>query len=142
MQGSQKKGFAAGKAGLVLAAALGLAAFGAVAPASAHSHVSVGIGLGFPVFAGPGWGYYDPYYYRPYYAPPPVVYAAPPPVVYEPAPVYYERPLQAVPTSPVYRASNGQYCREYQTTIRVGGHYEDSYGTACQQPDGSWRVAN
>ncbi len=117
----------------------------AAAPASAHGHVSIGIGLGFPVFAGPAWGgYYGPYrpyYYAPYYAPP-VVYAAPP-VAYAPQPAYYDQaPVQATPTSPVYRASDGQYCREYQSTIRVDGHYENSYGTACQQPDGSWHVSN
>ncbi|KAB7738827.1 hypothetical protein F2P47_15430 [Parvibaculum sedimenti] len=126
------------KAKLALFAATALAAATlAVAPASAHGHVSVGIGFGFPLFAGPAWGYYDPYYY----APPPVAYY-PPPVVYAPRPVYYREPIQAEPTSPVYRDSGGQYCREYQTTVRVGGHYENSYGTACQQPDGSWRVAN
>lgn len=135
------------KAVLVAGLALGATALTA-APASAHGHVSVGIGIGFPVY-GPGWGYYGPYrpYYRPYYAPPvvyappPVVYAAPP-VVYAPQPAYYQEPVQAVPTSPVYRASTGQYCREYQSTVRVDGHYENSYGTACQQPDGSWRIAN
>ena len=96
-------------------------------------------------YAGPAWGgYYGPYrpyYYAPYYAPP-VVYAAPP-VAYAPQPAYYDQaPVQATPTSPVYRASDGQYCREYQSTIRVDGHYENSYGTACQQPDGSWHVSN
>ncbi|MBX6370047.1 MAG: glycine zipper 2TM domain-containing protein [Rhodospirillales bacterium] len=34
------------------------------------------------------------------------------------------------------------YCREYQQTIVVGGRYEESYGTACRQPDGSWRVVD
>jgi hypothetical protein len=29
--------------------------------------------------------------------------------------------------------------REYQTTITVGGQREKAYGTACLQPDGSWR---
>jgi surface antigen len=36
----------------------------------------------------------------------------------------------------------GGFCREYQQTIVVGGRYEESYGTACRQPDGSWRVVN
>jgi surface antigen len=38
--------------------------------------------------------------------------------------------------------SNGPDClqtREYQTTIIVGGKREAAYGTACLQPDGSWR---
>jgi surface antigen len=36
----------------------------------------------------------------------------------------------------------GGYCREYQQTIVVGGQAQESYGTACRQPDGSWRVMN
>ncbi|MDH3739664.1 MAG: RT0821/Lpp0805 family surface protein, partial [Alphaproteobacteria bacterium] len=34
------------------------------------------------------------------------------------------------------------YCREYQTTVVVGGREQEAYGTACQQPDGSWKVVN
>ncbi len=34
----------------------------------------------------------------------------------------------------------GAYCREYQTTVTVGGKQEEAYGTACQQPDGSWKI--
>jgi len=107
-------------------------------------HVSIGIGLGVPLFFGPAWGYYAPpypYYYPPYAAPPPVVYA-PPPAVYAPPPAYYQQPLEAVPSSPVYRSQDGQYCREYQATVRVDGQYQNSYGTACQQPDGTWHVVN
>jgi surface antigen len=37
-------------------------------------------------------------------------------------------------------ASNGQYCREFQQTITVGGQQQQGYGTACQQPDGSWKI--
>jgi surface antigen len=40
-----------------------------------------------------------------------------------------------------YQTAQG-YCREYQQTIVVGGRYQDSYGTACRQPDGSWRLVN
>ena len=32
------------------------------------------------------------------------------------------------------------YCREFEQTIRVGGRNESGYGTACRQPDGSWRI--
>ena len=39
-------------------------------------------------------------------------------------------------------SSSGRYCREYQQTIVVGGQQEKAYGQACQQPDGSWQVAN
>lgn len=34
----------------------------------------------------------------------------------------------------------GQYCREYQTTAVVGGKTQQAYGTACRQPDGSWKI--
>jgi surface antigen len=36
--------------------------------------------------------------------------------------------------------SGGAYCREYQQTVTIGGKQEQSYGTACRQPDGSWKV--
>jgi surface antigen len=39
-----------------------------------------------------------------------------------------------------YQGSTGQYCREYQQTITVGGEPQQSYGTACRQPDGSWKI--
>ncbi len=38
--------------------------------------------------------------------------------------------------------SAGNQCREYQTTITVGGRTEQAYGTACRQPDGTWKVVN
>ncbi len=83
------------------------------------------------------YGYYHP---APYYYPPAsVYYAPPPPVVYVPA---APPPLAAMPASPPYRAANGQYCREYQATVMVNGAPQPSYGTACLQPDGAWRVVN
>ena len=36
----------------------------------------------------------------------------------------------------------GNYCREYQQTITVGGQTQQAYGTACRQPDGTWKVVN
>lgn len=41
---------------------------------------------------------------------------------------------------PVYRGGSGEYCREYQQTITVGGRTETAYGTACRQPDGAWKI--
>ncbi len=38
------------------------------------------------------------------------------------------------------QAPSGQYCREYEQDIVVGGQREKSYGTACRQPDGSWQI--
>ena len=39
-------------------------------------------------------------------------------------------------------ASNGEYCREFQQTVTVSGKTEQAYGTACRQPDGSWKIVN
>lgn len=39
-------------------------------------------------------------------------------------------------------SSSGRYCREYQQTIVVGGKSQSAYGTACQQPDGSWEIVS
>lgn len=77
-------------------------------------------------------------------AQPPAYYTPPPQVVYAPPPsAYYDQaPIQAVPASEVYRTSSGQYCREYQSTIRVGGQIQHGYGTACLGEDGDWRVVN
>ncbi|MDX9859464.1 MAG: RT0821/Lpp0805 family surface protein [Rhodospirillales bacterium] len=36
----------------------------------------------------------------------------------------------------------GALCREYQSTVTVGGKQEQAYGTACQQADGSWKIVN
>ncbi len=39
-----------------------------------------------------------------------------------------------------YREPSGRYCREYQQTVTVGGRTEQAHGTACRQPDGSWKI--
>lgn len=39
-------------------------------------------------------------------------------------------------------AANGDYCREFQQSVTVGGKTEQAYGTACRQADGSWKVVN
>lgn len=36
----------------------------------------------------------------------------------------------------------GAPCREYTMRAVVGGRPDDVYGTACRQPDGSWKVMN
>jgi surface antigen len=38
-----------------------------------------------------------------------------------------------------YRSA-GAPCREYQQTIVIGGKTHEAYGTACRQPDGSWKI--
>ncbi len=39
-----------------------------------------------------------------------------------------------------YRVASGQYCREYQQTVVIGGEEQQAYGHACRQPDGSWKI--
>ena len=39
-----------------------------------------------------------------------------------------------------YQLANGQYCREYNQTIMIGGQQHQAYGTACRQPDGTWQI--
>ncbi len=41
------------------------------------------------------------------------------------------------PQQPSYSTAN---CREYSGTITIDGQEQRSYGTACLQPDGSWRI--
>jgi len=39
-----------------------------------------------------------------------------------------------------YQAQSGNYCREYEQTVTIGGKTQTAYGTACRQPDGNWQV--
>jgi surface antigen len=41
-----------------------------------------------------------------------------------------------------YQTATGLYCREYTQTITVGGEKHQSYGTACRQPDGTWKIVS
>jgi hypothetical protein len=41
---------------------------------------------------------------------------------------------------PPAKSAAGQYCREFQQSIDIGGRNQPAYGTACQQPDGSWTI--
>lgn len=109
--------------------ALGLALVGVVvlAPvAEARGFVSLGIGIPFP-----GYYYPPPVYYVPAYYPPAPAYYAQPPVVYAPS----SPPTSA--SAPSYSTSN---CREYQATQNIGGTAQQVVGTACLQPDGTWRI--
>jgi surface antigen len=44
-----------------------------------------------------------------------------------------------VPTR-TYETSEGP-CREYTVDALIGGRVEKVYGTACRQPDGTWRTS-
>jgi surface antigen len=46
-----------------------------------------------------------------------------------------------VPTN-TYQNSQGTYCRQYQTTVVIDGRPETGVGTACRQPDGTWRMTS
>jgi surface antigen len=41
-----------------------------------------------------------------------------------------------------YQAAGGTPCREYVTDAVIGGRREQVIGTACRQPDGTWRIEN
>ncbi len=41
-----------------------------------------------------------------------------------------------------YQRSDGAYCREFEQTVTIDGRYETATGTACRQPDGTWKVVN
>ena len=40
------------------------------------------------------------------------------------------------------RTDNNNYCREYKQTIVIDGQAETAYGTACQDANGDWNLAN
>jgi hypothetical protein len=113
--------------GLLVVAAAGAMTAGPAA-ARGGGHVFFGFNTWGPSYYYP---YYAPYYYPPAYYPPPLVYA--------PAPAYGT--VQPLPP-PGYPDSSGRNCREYQTTIQVDGQAQPIHGTACQQPDGTWRMIN
>jgi surface antigen len=39
-----------------------------------------------------------------------------------------------------YQTAAGQYCREFQQTVTIDGKTQQAYGTACRQPDGTWKI--
>lgn len=95
---------------------------------------------GSQVSAGVGYGGYAPYYsaYPAYtYYPPQPIYVEPQPIIVEEVQPYdnYARPVTAT------RYDQG-YCREFTRNVKINGRIQQSYGTACQQPDGSWALVN
>jgi hypothetical protein len=71
-------------------------------------------------------------------------------VIHDTSPVYIERDYVVTEpgvryTSPEPQPVNdnpteGRYCREYTSRASVGGRIQETYGQACQQPDGSWEI--
>ena len=41
-----------------------------------------------------------------------------------------------------YQSAQDQPCREYQTTVNIGGRTETAFGKACREADGSWTIVN
>jgi len=41
-----------------------------------------------------------------------------------------------------YQTNSGQYCREYTQTVTIDNRPQQSYGTACRQADGSWKIVS
>ncbi len=41
-----------------------------------------------------------------------------------------------------YQTAQGQYCREFQQTVTIGGQTQQGYGKACRQPDGTWKIVS
>ncbi len=39
-----------------------------------------------------------------------------------------------------YQTADRQNCREFETTIYVGGKQETGTGRACRRPDGTWQI--
>jgi len=58
--------------------------------------------------------------------------------------IRWDGPHESYQVTPLetYRAGDGRYCREYNTTAVIGGRTQQVYGTACRQPDGSWQLVS
>lgn len=63
--------------------------------------------------------------------------------------ITWDKPAQPAPTgkpvpAPEQHASTPDepQCREYQTTVNIGGKPQKAYGRACRQPDGTWKDEN
>ena len=97
-----------------------------MAPPAAEARGFVSFGIGVPLVAAP----------PPYYYPPPAYYYPPPAYYYPPPTPYGAYPAPSVTASP----APSQSCREYQTTTTIDGRPQQTYGTACLQPDGTWRI--
>ena len=46
----------------------------------------------------------------------------------------------SVTPTATHLSANEQPCREFTTTVNIGGQPQQGYGTACRQNDGSWKI--
>ena len=107
--------------------ALVLVAAGLAVPTPASAaRVWIGVGVGVPVWGG----YYYPPYYG-YYGYPYYPYAYP---------QSYYAPPAAQPAPSGSSNTSTQNCRDYSSTQTIDGQQQTVTGTACRQPDGSWRI--
>jgi len=95
-----------------------------------------------PWYGHDHWGRHwdDRPYYRPYYRPPIILAPLPPQVLGPPAVIYDWPPPVPVPAPPLAQGLATTNCREFQSTIVIDGKPQPAHGTACLQPDGTWRV--
>lgn len=49
---------------------------------------------------------------------------------------------EMTPTETYYQSQSGQPCREFSLDAYVGGRPQETWGTACRQADGSWRIVS
>jgi len=133
---------------LLLLSATVLALGVALAPRPAEARVGVFVGgfFGFPGYYYPPAYYYPPYayYYPTYYYYPPAYSYPPPPT--SPAPAAYSNappppPARAPAAKPSAAAPAGGNCHDFQTSEPgEGGSNQPATHTACQQPDGTWKI--
>jgi hypothetical protein len=89
----------------------------------------------FPVaYPLPAVGYYAPSYYPRPLLPPPRSYY--PPIIASGPPTSYP-PIAEATSS---RGTAPRNCRKFEQPVKLDGRSVMAYGTACQQPDGTWRV--
>lgn len=53
-----------------------------------------------------------------------------------------ERTTYSVTPINHFQTRDGRYCREYTSQASIGGRQQQTYGTACRQPDGSWQIVD
>jgi len=41
---------------------------------------------------------------------------------------------------PAYQEESGGYCREFTQSVQIANESQEMYGTACRQPDGTWKI--
>lgn len=85
-----------------------------------------------------------PYQPAPAYQPAQPVYDAQQPQAYAPPPPAYQPAYQPAPGAPAVAGAgyDTSYCRQYTKNTNIGGQNYTSTGTACRQPDGTWREVN